>query len=98
MRRKPPGLSISCSAEQPSKPASFKFSGSGTFSVTQGKNGSFKISINQTGGISSPLGRKEFTGLALNQTIRCTSWEVVRADASNWRATSRLVAFSLSRC
>ena len=67
MRRKPPGLSISCSAEQPSKPASFKFSGSGTFSVTQGKNGSFKISINQTGGISSPLGRREFPGLALNQ-------------------------------
>ena len=73
--RKPPGLSISCGGSSSSsdaaaattKPASFKFSGSGTFSVTHGKNGSFKFQINAAGGISSPLCKKEFPGLALHQ-------------------------------
>ena len=63
--RKPPKLSISLSVEK--KQASFNLSDTGNFSVTTGKNGSFKVTLNASGGVASPLAKQEFPGLTLDQ-------------------------------
>ena len=100
--RRPPGLSVSCAgtsaASGAPKQASFKFSGSGTFSVIHGKNGSFKVSLNSHGGLTSPLGKKEFPGLTLHQietlrTLGCGSSGAVKL--ARHRPTGRLLALKI---
>ena len=49
------------------KAASFKLSDTGNFSVTSGKHGSFKVTLNASGGFASPLAKEEFPGLTLDQ-------------------------------
>ena len=68
MPRKPPGLKLQISASNGTpKLPSFKLTDTGTFSATTGKHGSFKLTLNTSGGFASPLAKREFPGLTLDQ-------------------------------
>ena len=59
-RRKPPNLAVQFSSGEVPRPASFKLTDTGNFSVTTGKHGSFKLTLNAEGGCASPLAKAEF--------------------------------------